>query len=266
MAERVTVEIEDHIARVTLNRPAKRNALDRAMFEALIAAGERVASDRSLRAVVLTGAGEHFCAGIDVAVFGKTDAPVFGPDDMQPRRGSDANFFQHAALVWRRMPPPVIAAVRGVVFGAGLQVAMGADLRLATADSRWSVMEVKWGIVPDMGLTVTAGGLVRPDHLKQLAFTAAIVDGNEASRLGFVTAVHDDPLAAAFTLARQLAARSPDAVRGVKSLVNEVARDAEAGALRREAALQAALLGGANQVEAVAANVQGRTPRFTDPG
>lgn len=265
MSEPVTVDIEDRIARVTLNRPEKHNALDRALFEAIVDAGERLAFDRSLRAVVLAGAGENFCAGIDVSVFGSTDAPVFNPRDLQPRPGSDANFFQQAALVWRRMPLPVIAAVHGAAFGAGLQIAMGADLRLATAGSRWSVMEVKWGIVPDMGLTVTAGGLVRPDLLKRLAFTAAIIDGNEARRQGFVTEVHDDPLSAALALAGELSDRSPDAVRGVKSLLNEVSRDRDAAMLRREAALQAALLGGANQLEAVAANLQGRRPGFADP-
>lgn len=264
MPERVTVDIEDRIARVLLNRPDKHNALDRAMFEALIGAGERLAPDRSLRAVVLAAAGENFCAGIDVSMFGTADVPVFGPQDMQPRQDSDANFFQQAALVWRRMPVPVIAAVRGAAFGAGLQIAMGADLRLATPDSRWSVMEVKWGIVPDMGLTVTTDGLVRPDHLKRLAFTAAIIDGKEASRHGFVTGIHDEPLAAALALAGELAARSPDAVRGVKSLLNGVSRDREAAMLRREAALQVALLGSPNQLEAAAANVQGRKPRFRD--
>ena len=265
MSKPVTVDLEDRIARVTLNRPAKHNALDRPMFEALIEAGEGLASNRSLRAIVLAGAGENFCAGIDVSVFGASDEPAFGPDDMQPRPGSDANFFQSAALAWRRLPVPVIAAVRGVAFGAGLQVAMGADLRLATPDSRWSVMEVKWGIVPDMGLTVTADGLVRPDRLKRLAFTAAIIDGREAREQGFVTELHDDPLEAALALAGELSLRSPDAVRAVKTLVNGMSSDRAAARLGREAALQAGLLGGVNQVEAVAANMRGRRPEFADP-
>lgn len=265
MPERVTVDVDSRIARVTLNRPDKHNAVDRDMFEGLIDSGERLSTNRTIRAVVLTGAGSNFCAGIDVSVFGQTGTPVFGARDMQPRDDSGANFFQCAALVWRRLPVPVIAAVRGVAFGAGLQIAMGADLRFATADSRWSVMEVKWGIIPDMGLSVTANGLVRPDRLRKLALTAAIVDGRDAQEQGFVTEIHDDPLDAAFVLARQLAARSPDAVRAVKSLLNAASKDSEAAALRREATLQAALLGAPNQVEAVNAGLHGREPEFTDP-
>jgi enoyl-CoA hydratase/carnithine racemase len=185
--------------------------------------------------------------------------------DLQPRDDSGANFFQCAALVWRHLPVPVIAAVHGVAFGAGLQVAMGADLRFASGDSRWSVMEVKWGIIPDMGLSVTANGLVRPDQLKKLALSGAIIDGREAQQQGLVTEVHDDPLAAAFALAQTLATRSPDAVRAMKSLYNAAAEDRQAEALRREATLQAALLGAANQVEAVTANLHGREPEFADP-
>lgn len=265
MSERVTVDIEDRIARVTLNRPDKHNALDRTMFEALTSAGQRLSSNRSIRAVVLTGAGDNFCAGIDVAAFSETDAPVFSREDMQSRGASGANFFQSAALVWRRLPVPVIAAVRGVAFGAGLQVALGADLRFATADSRWSVMEVKWGIIPDMGLSVTARGLVRPDRLKRLAFTAEIIDGRAAQQHGLVTEIHDEPVHAALSMARELSSRSPDAVRAVKSLINEASSDDEPAGLRREAALQAALIGGPNQIEAVAANLRGRAAEFTDP-
>jgi enoyl-CoA hydratase/carnithine racemase len=265
MPERVTVDIDDRIARVTLNRPDKHNAVDRAMFEALIDSGERLSSNRAVRAVILTGAGENFCAGIDVSVFGKSDTPVFGARDLQPRDEGGANLFQCAALVWRRLPVPVIAAVRGVAFGAGLQIAMGADLRFAAADSRWSVMEVKWGIIPDMGFTVTARGLVRPDRLKKLALTAAIIDGREALQQGLATELHDDPLCAALALARELSTRSPDAIRAVKSLLNATSQDSEAAALRREASLQAALLGTPNQVEAVSANVHGRKPEFADP-
>ena len=265
MSERVTVDIHDRIARVTLNRPDKHNAIDRAMFEALIDSGERLSSNRAIRAVLLTGAGENFCAGIDVSIFGKSDTPPFGARDLQPRDDSGANFFQCAALVWRRLPVPVIAAVRGVAFGAGLQIAMGADLRFAAADSRWSVMEAKWGIIPDMGLSVTANGVVRCDRLKKLAFTAAIIDGREAQQQGFVTEIHDEPLDAALALAQELSMRSPDAIRAVKSLVNAISKESEAAALRRESTLQAALLGAPNQVEAITANLRARKPEFADP-
>lgn len=265
MPERITVDIDDRIACVTLNRPDKHNAVDRAMFDALIESGERLSSNRAVRAVILTGAGENFCAGIDVSVFSETETPVFGARDMRPRDDSGANFFQYAALVWRRLPVPVIAAVRGVAFGAGLQIAMGADLRFGAADSRWSVMEIKWGIIPDMGLSVTTNGLVRPDRLKKLALTGAIIDGREAQQQGLVTEIHEDPLGAALTLAQELSTRSPDAVRAVKSLLNAKSKDSEVAALRCEAMLQAALLGAPNQVEAVSANLHGRNPEFTDP-
>lgn len=265
MPDRVTVDIDDRIARVTLNRADKHNAVDRAMFEALIDSGERLSSNRAVRAVILTGAGENFCAGIDISAFGSSDPPEFGACDIEPRDDRGANLFQGAALVWRHLPVPVIAAVRGVAFGAGLQIAMGADLRFAAADSRWSVMEVKWGIIPDMGLSVTANGLVRPDLLKMLALTAAVIDGREAQQQGLVTEIHDDPLDAALALAQELSRCSPDAIRAVKSLLNTTSQVSEAAALRCEAALQAALVGAPNQVEAVEANLRGRKPEFSDP-
>lgn len=265
MENRIRVEIADRIARVTLNRPDKRNALDRDMFESLTAAGEALLADRTVRAVVLSGAGGHFCAGIDVAVFSAADGPVFGPRDMAPRSDSGANFFQSAALVWRRMPIPVIAAICGVAFGAGLQVALGADLRFARPDSRWSIMEVRWGLVPDMGISVTARGLVSPDRLKRLAFTGTIIDGTQAHADGLVTELHDNPEEAALTLARDIARQSPEAVRAIKSLIDESRTEQPDLSLRREAALQASVIGSPNQLEAVNARVRGREPEFADP-
>lgn len=265
MHSRVTVEVAEHIARVTLNRPDKHNALDRSMFEALIEAGEALATDRSLRAVILSGAGENFCAGIDLSVFSAGGGRVFGAADMAPRAGSGANLFQDAALVWRRLPVPVIAAVRGVAFGAGLQVALGADLRLAAADSRWSIMEVRWGIVPDMGITVTSRGLLAPDRLKRLAYTGAVIDGLEAQALGLVSEIHEQPVDAATTLARELAKRSPDALRAMKSLFDGALSEQDMRGLRREATFQAALIGSPNQLEAVSANRDGRAAQFSDP-
>ena len=165
MTDRVRVDISERIAHVTLNRPDKFNAVDTGMFDGLIAAGQSLGGNPDVRAVVLSGEGEHFCAGIDLGIFQAGDS-ILGPDHMSPMEGSDANYFQRAAMVWREMPVPVIAALHGICYGAGLQIALGADVRVAAPDTRLSVMEVKWGIVPDMGITVTARGLVRPDRLK----------------------------------------------------------------------------------------------------
>jgi enoyl-CoA hydratase/carnithine racemase len=266
MAKRVTVDIDDHIARVTLNRPDKHNAVDHAMFKAIVEAGETLAANRAVRAVILSGSGEHFCAGIDVSIFTAAEARPPDPADMQARAGSNANLYQSAAMIWRQLPVPVIAAVQGVAFGAGLQIALGADLRLATANSRWSIMEIKWGIVPDMGITVTARHLVAPDRLKRLAYTGQIIDGTEAWRLGLATELHDDPLEAAASLAADIAGRSPDAIRALKALLNDSWNDSIDGALRREAVLQGQLIGSPNQIEAVMANLHKRSPEFADAG
>lgn len=264
MANRVNVDIDDRIARVILNRPGKHNAVDRAMFEAIVETGESLAANRSIRAVILSGAGEHFCAGIDVSIFTAADSTSLDPADMQARAGSNANLYQSAAMIWWQLPVPVIAAVQGVAFGAGLQIALGADLRIATPDSRWSIMEIKWGIVPDMGITVTGRHLIAPDRLKRLAYTGQIVDGTEACRLGLVTELHDRPMQLAESLAKEIANRSPDAVRTLKSLINESWNDSIDGSLRREARVQANLIGTANQIEAVMANLRKRAPEFAD--
>ncbi|MEX2126309.1 MAG: crotonase/enoyl-CoA hydratase family protein [Woeseia sp.] len=265
MSDRVQVVIEDHIALVQLNRPEKHNALDRESFEAIIDAGERLADSPAVRAVVLTGAGESFCAGIDRVIFQDPDAGAVDDESMRPQGERPENFYQRAAMVWRRLPVPVIAAIRGVVFGAGLQIAMGADIRIATPTSQWSIMEIRWGIIPDMGITVTLRHIVPADRIKLLAWTGRVIDGTEAFRLGLATEVSDEPVAAARVLAEEISARSPDAVRAIKSLLNRSLDEPVERALRREAELQLSLFGSANQREAVMANLSKRAPRFRDP-
>lgn len=265
MAHRVGIEIDEHIAIVSMERPDKNNAVDAAMFEALIDAGETLASDTSVRAVVLTGVGDNFCAGIDISAFQGEGIGGIAGDAMQPREGSPANFFQSAAWVWRALPVPVIAAIRGVAFGAGMQIALGADIRYAKADARLSVMEIRWGIMPDMAISATARAVLPLDRLRELAYTGRIVSGGEAATLGLVTAVKDDPLDAATRLAQEIAARSPDAIRAIKRLFNESWLDAYPDSLRREADLQLTLLGSPNQAEAVMANLHKRNPDFRDP-
>ncbi|MFT5500516.1 MAG: enoyl-CoA hydratase/carnithine racemase, partial [Woeseiaceae bacterium] len=169
---------------MTLNRAEKRNAVDLEMFEALLQTGESLKRDTGVRAVVLHGSGEHFCAGIDISVFQGSGISAVGANKMAARDNSPANFFQSAAYIWREIPVPVIAALKGCVFGAGLQIAMGADIRYAASDVQMSIMEVKWGIIPDMAITTTLRHVVPTDKVRQLAYTGRIVAAAEAEAVG----------------------------------------------------------------------------------
>jgi enoyl-CoA hydratase/carnithine racemase len=266
MSERVSVSIEAGVADVRLNRPEKLNAIDRGMFEGLAEAGTRLASDAAVRAVVLSGEGRAFCAGLDFASFmamaGDSNG---GATLLERRKDSPANMAQRAAWVWTEVPVPVIAAVHGVAFGGGLQIALGADIRLAAADAQLSVMEIKWGLIPDMSGTQTLRHLVRLDVAKELTFTGRVVSGREAAELGLVTRVVEDPRAAALAMAREIAGKSPDAIRAGKRLLNQSVQLDVAAGLELEERLQVSLIGSANQLEAVQANMQKRAPRFHDP-
>ena len=263
MNDRVTISIKDHVADVVLNRADKLNALDLQMFYALAKAADEIASDDSVRAVVLRGAGGNFSAGIDISVLGEKDLDFAAALDT-PLLPSPANLFQRAAYAWRELRVPVICALEGIVFGGGVQIALGADVRFASADAKLSIMESKWGLIPDMSLSVTLRDLVPPDRVKELAWTARIFDSAEAQSLGLITAVVEDPLAASFELAAECAARSPDAIRGIKALVNQAWPLSDADALALEARLQSGIMGGANQLEAVQANLAKRKPQFKD--
>jgi enoyl-CoA hydratase/carnithine racemase len=233
------------------------------MFEALIATGERLAADGSVRAIVLRGEGRSFCAGLDFASF------MQSPDAMQKMferpDGRLANFAQHAAWVWREVPVPVIAALTGHVYGGGLQLAAAADIRYAAPDAKLSVREIEWGLVPDMSGTQTLRHLCRLDVLSELTFTGRVVPGTEAVALGLVTRVTEDPVAAALATAREIATKSPDAIREGKALLRAAVVGSTADGLRLEAQAQRRLLGGRNQMEAVAAGFAKRTPKFEDP-
>ena len=263
MSTRLQTAIDDHVAEVVLNRPEKHNAVDLAMFDELGELGARLGDDRSVRAVVLRGSGENFCAGIDVEIFGNSDSAI-GAEDLAALAGTPANRFQRAAYVWRELPVPVVCAISGVAYGAGLQIALGADLRYGTPDAKLSVMEIRWGLIPDLAITVTAGNLVREDLLRELAYTGRVLSGREALEIGLLTAVHDDPVAAARKTARHIAAKSPDAIRAMKKMFNACRDLDESQSLALEAALQGGVLTGANQREAVAANLAGREPEFGD--
>jgi enoyl-CoA hydratase/carnithine racemase len=263
MSTRLQSAVENHVAEVVLNRPDKHNAVDMAMFDELGELGVSLAADRSVRAVVLWGAGDNFCAGIDLDVFSSPDIPIDAAA-LAPLEGTPANRFQRAAYVWRELPVPVICAIEGVAFGAGLQIALGADLRYATPDAKLSIMEVRWGLIPDLAITVTSGNLVPEDRLRELAYTGRVVSGREAFEIGLVTAVHEQPLAAARDTARHIAAKSPDAIRAMKRMFNECRDLDQTRSLALEAALQAGVLQGSNQQEAVVANMAGREPDFDD--
>ena len=263
---RVDVQVEDHVATVTLSRPEKHNALDGAMFEGIIAAAAQVGRTPGVRAVVLHGAGPSFCSGLDVAsLMSGAEGALTLEDVLAREEGQRANVVQRVCTDWIDLPVPVIAAVHGNCFGGGLQIALGADVRIVAPDARLSVMEIHWGLIPDMGLTSTLPKLVRADVARELTYTARRVPGAEAVELGLATRVADDPLAAATALAREIAGRSPDAVRAAKRLLNEVDALTDAEALVLETDLQRTLIGSPNQIAAVTAGMTRQPGEFTDP-
>ena len=250
MNTRVRISIDNHVAEVLLDRPEKHNAIDMQMFDELAEAGSRLSREPAVRAVVLAGAGDNFCAGIDLGVFS------------DPGEAIDPRLL--APYTWREVPVPVICAIRGVAFGGGAQIALGADLRYAAPDASLSIMEICWGLIPDLAISVTASNLVREDQLREMAYTGRVVGASEALQLGLVTALHDDPLGAARDTAHLIASRSPDAIRAMKTMFN-ARRDVDAGqALALEARLQSGIIGRPGQVEAVRANLEGREPDFKD--
>lgn len=263
MLDRVLVSADGGVAHVRLNRPDKLNAFDRAMFEGIVAVGDALRADSSVRAIVLSGEGRAFSAGLDFASFlgdGGAGDRLFSRTAESP-----ANLAQRTSWVWREVAVPVIAAVHGYAFGAGLQVALGADLRVVAPGAELSVMEIRWGLVPDMGGTQLLRDLVRADVAKELTFTGRRVSGTEAVSLGLATRVHDDPVAAALDAAREIAAKSPQAIRAAKRLLDRSRRLPEREGLELEEALQRELLGSESQLEAVRANLEKRAPSFRDP-
>jgi enoyl-CoA hydratase/carnithine racemase len=272
MSERVRVSIENGVADVCMTRGDKMNALDPAMFDALIEAGRSVGADPSVRAVVLSGEGRCFCAGLDVSNFAAMAGGSGGGgggglrgDPFERCDESPANVFQRCAWIWAEVPVPVIAAVHGVAFGGGLQIALGADLRLVSADARLSVMEIQWGLIPDMAISQTLPRVVKLDVAKELTFTGRIVNGAEAVELGLATRVSEDPHADAMSLAREIATRSPEAIRAAKQLFDAVGRMEPAESFLLEEKLQRSLIGSPNQIESVKANLEKRAPKFSDP-
>ena len=258
--ERVSVTVGAGIASVRLNRPGKLNAIDHAMFTALSEASAAVAARADARVVVLSGSGRGFCAGLDIASL----AGGGMPESIERRTHGIANLWQHAVWGWRELPVPVIAAVHGVAFGGGLQIALAADIRIVAPDARLAVMEARWGLVPDMAGIALLRGVVREDVARELTYTARQVSGTEAAALGLATRTADEPYAAAMALAAQVAAASPRAVRGAKRLFGLAQDAAAAEILLAESREQQALLAGPDLAETIAAQAEGRAPRFAD--
>ena len=275
MSDRVKVSVEGGVAEVRLNRPDKMNALDGAMYEALIEAGDRLKDDRAVRAVVLSGEGEAFCAGLDGQTLkmlmgahpgegGPLHSPFAAAHEQRPY--GIANRVQYAVWVWHVMPVPVIAAVHGAAIGSGFELALGADIRIVAPDTRMAIIELDWGMVPDMCGAHLMTRLAADEAMRELLFTGRAFTGAEAVAMGLASRTAADPRREALKLAAEIAAKSPDAVRAAKRLLN-YARDADAEhLLMRETAEQVALFGAPNQVEAYKAHLAGRAPSFTDAG
>jgi enoyl-CoA hydratase/carnithine racemase len=262
-SDRVLVSVDQHVAHVRLNRPEKRNGLDLAMFEALAAAGERLAGEAGVRAVVLSGEGPAFCAGLDWAAFLELGAE--GSTRLLDRPdGRPDNLAQRVSRTWAELPVPVIAALHGVAFGGGLQIALGADLRYAHPATQLAVMEIRYGLIPDMGLSTLLPALVRGDVARELVFTGRRVSGEEAAALGLVTRACADPLAAALETARAIAAQAPRAIRAAKRLLDGTRGLDVRASLALESDLQRTLLATPEQMEAVLAVMQKRPAVFDD--
>jgi enoyl-CoA hydratase/carnithine racemase len=269
MEDRVQVSITDGVADVRMVRADKMNALDVAMFAALVDTADKLSREKGLRAVVLSGEGRAFCAGLDMGRFaamkesGGNGIPGGEKRDLSIRTHGLCNHSQQAVWGWRQLPVPVIAAVHGVAFGGGFQVSLGADMRFLAPDTRMSIMEIKWGLVPDMAGTPILASLVRDDILRDLTYTGRIFSAQEALSYGLATRIVDDPRAAALEVARDIAGKSPDAIRAAKRMLNNLSVD-PGPALLAESVEQMKLMGQPNQTEAVRANIEKRAPNFVD--
>ncbi|MCX7560728.1 crotonase/enoyl-CoA hydratase family protein [Sulfitobacter sp. F26204] len=259
---RVTVTYDNHIAFVRLTRADKMNAVDPEMIDGIIAAGQEVAASDA-RCVVLSGEGKAFCAGIDLTslagMMGKDPADVIMP---RTHGAGTTNQWQEVAMIWHRMEIPVIAAIHGVCFGAGMQLALGADIRIAAPGTRFAVMEMKWGIVPDMGGMVLLPQLVRSDVLRRMTYTAEQIDTDQALVWGLITEAAADPLAAATELATTIAGKSPSAIRAAKRLIAIAESNDAASVLEAESRLQSELIGKPHQMEVIAAEMAKRPAVF----
>jgi len=266
MSELVTISIEDHVADVRFNRPEKYNALSFDMIDAMANAINRLATEPGVRVVVISGEGKSFCAGLDVENFAALQSGENKFPNLTDRyQNRISNIYQHIGYGWKELPVPVVAAIHGVALGGGFQIAMGADIRFSTADAKFSIMEMRWGLIPDMSVTQTIRDVVSIDVAKELIFTGKVIQGEEALRLKLVTHVCEKPYEDAMALAREIASKNPDAIRAAKKLINEVWHGDAGRGLMMESELMMTLMGSPNQLEAVTAQFTKRPPKFKDP-
>lgn len=261
--DRVSVTVADHVAEVRLTRADKHNGLDFPMFDAINDAITTVGADNSVRAVVLSGEGKSFCAGLDFMSVMAAGKPI--EEQFAKRDGEIANDFQRVSYGWQTLPVPVIAAIHGNVLGGGAQIALGADIRIAAPDLKFSILEIKWGLIPDMGITQSLPRLVGADRAKELTWTGRKLGADEALELGLVTEIAEDPLTRARELAAEIATKSPDAIRRGKRLLEDAWNAPAAEGLGLEEKLQRELLGSPNQLKAVQAGMGGEPAEFDEP-
>ncbi len=262
MEDRVTIEMDGHVAIVRLSRPDKMNALDIKMFDAIIEAGEKVNADESVRAVVLTGEGKSFCAGLDISMFSLDGNSEMTATPLIDRTHGIANRWQKAVWVWREMQVPVVAAVHGIVFGGGLQIMSAADIKFAQAETKFSIMEMKWGIIPDMGGPQIWRHNIREDIYRELTYTNRIFSGEQAVEYGFATHISEEPFKDALALAQEIASKNPDAVVKAKKLFNSVPHLSEEDGLLMESKEQDMVIGKSNQLESVFSSMQKRPGNY----
>lgn len=269
--DRIELNVENHIAHVRFARPEKMNALDNKMFEAIPMVGEQLREDPSIRVVVVSGSGGNFCAGLDKSNFSsileKQGVSISAEDDpmvLAERTHGIANAVQYVVWMWRELPMPVIAAVEGVALGGGLQIALGADFRYAAPDSRFSILELKWGLVPDMSSTQIMRHMIRDDVIRELTYTAKMFDAEKAKEWGFITDIVDDPVAHAMKTAQDIALKNPHAIRAAKKIIDASYYQTAAEGLLMESVEQDRIMAKPNQIEAVMAALQGRKPEFKD--
>lgn len=266
MSELVTISIENNIADVRFNRPEKFNALSFDMIDAIACAINRLAKEPGVRVVVISGVGKSFCAGLDIENFAALQSGENKFPNLTDRyQNKISNIYQYIGYGWKELPMPVIAAIHGVALGGGLQIALGADIRFSTPDAKFSIMEMRWGLIPDMSVTQTIRDLVSIDVAKELIFTGKTIKGEEAARLNLVTHLSEKPYEDAMALAREIASKNPDAIRAAKKLINEVWHGDSARGLMMESELMMTLMGSPNQLEAVTAQFTKRPPNFKDP-
>jgi enoyl-CoA hydratase/carnithine racemase len=269
MSDRVSITIDNGIADVRLTRADKRNALDSEMFRAIAAAGERLKTQAGVRCVVLSGEGKSFCAGLDMGSMNQLAGapPANGEEQTNAgdiNDGSITHLAQQICWVWQELPMPVISAVHGHALGGGIQLALGTDIRFVHPETKMSVRETYWGLVPDMTGTFMLGKLLRPDIAKELTFTARVFSGAEAHEMGLVTHLTETPYDDAMALAAEIAGISPSAVRASKQLINNMAVDGAAEQFAEERRLIKTQIGTPNQIESVMASFENRSPEFVD--